>query len=287
MMASVRNNPRVRALGLLGAIVLVAGLLSVANVSLVRAAGATITVGHIDMMMPATDPFTKVWEAAPVADVPLSAQQIWQPGGGSVQAVQVRALENGQQIAFLVSWEDATKDDTVSALPSDAAAIQLPLDPTHLPYQCMGQASSRVNIWQWKAALEANARASEGAIPNNGTRNLTSNGICRAVDTEGVPPVANSTWQDGRWYVIYTRALAPADEGSAPLLVGTTTNAAFAVWDGGKGETRGMKAVSTWTPVTIGEASATTLGDLLTMGILAVIGAVVVVAGLRFVPRRA
>jgi DMSO reductase family type II enzyme heme b subunit len=286
MMASVRNNPRVRALGLLGAIVLVAGLLSVANVSLVRAAGATITVGHIDMMMPATDPFTKVWEAAPVADVPLSAQQIWQPGGGSVQAVQVRALENGQQIAFLVSWEDATKDDAVAALPSDAAAIQLPLDPTHLPYQCMGQASSRVNIWQWKAALEANARASEGAIPNNGTRNLTSNGICRAVDTEGVPPVANSTWRDGRWYVIYTRALAPADEGSAPLLVGTTTNAAFAVWDGGKGETRAMKAVSTWTPVTIGEASATTLGDLLTMGILAVIGAVVVVAGLRFVPRR-
>jgi DMSO reductase family type II enzyme heme b subunit len=286
MMASVRNNPRVRALGLLGAIVLVAGLLSVANVSLVRAAGATITVGHIDMMMPATDPFTKVWEAAPVADVPLSAQQIWQPGGGSVQAVQVRALENGQQIAFLVSWADATKDDAVAALPSDAAAIQLPLDPTHLPYQCMGQASSRVNIWQWKAALEANARASEGAIPNNGTRNLTSNGICRAVDTEGVPPVANSTWRDGRWYVIYTRALAPADEGSAPLLVGTTTNAAFAVWDGGKGETRAMKAVSTWTPVTIGEASATTLGDLLTMGILAVIGAVVVVAGLRFVPRR-
>lgn len=287
MMASVGSNPRVRALGLLAAIVLVAGLLSVANVSLVRAAGATITVGHIDMMMPATDPFTKVWEAAPVADVPLSAQQIWQPGGGSVQAVQVRALENGQQIAFLVSWADATKDDVVAALPSDAAAIQLPLDPTHLPYQCMGQASSRVNIWQWKAALEANARASEGAIPNNGTRNLTSNGICRAVDTEGVPPVANSTWQDGRWYVIYTRALAAADEGSAPLLVGTTTNAAFAVWDGGKGETRAMKAVSTWTPVTIGEARATTLGDLLTMSILAVIGAVVVVAGLRFVPRRA
>jgi DMSO reductase family type II enzyme heme b subunit len=286
MMASLGSNPRVRALGLLGVIVFVAGLLSLANVSLVRAAGATITVGHIDMAMPSTDPFTKVWEAAPVADVPLSAQQIWQPGGGSVQAVQVRALENGQQIAFLVSWEDSTKNDYVRDLPSDAAAIQLPLDPTHLPYQCMGQATSRVNIWQWKAALEAEARASEGAIANNGTRNLTSNGICRAVDTVGVPPVANSTWRDGRWYVIYTRALAPADDGSAPLLVGTTTNAAFAVWDGGKGETRAMKAVSTWTPVTIGTAGATTLGDLLTMGILAVIGVVVVALGLRFVPRR-
>lgn len=286
-MASILTNPRVRALGLLGAVVAVAALLSVANVSLVRAAGTTITVGHVDMGMPTADPFTKVWEAAPVAEVPLSAQQIWQPGGGSVAAVQVRALENGQQIAFLVSWEDATKDDTVSELPSDAAAIQLPLDPTHLPYQCMGQASSRVNIWQWKAALEANARTSGGAIANNGTRNLTSNGICRAVDTTGVPPVATSTWRDGRWYVIYSRNLAPADDGTAPLVVGTSTNAAFAVWDGGKGETRAMKAVSTWTPVTIGTASPTTLGDLLTMSFLVIVGVVVVVAGLRFMPRRA
>ncbi len=287
MMASLRSNPRVRALGMLAALVALAGLLSMANVSLVRAAGGSITVGHIDLAMPSTDPFTKIWDAAPVTDVPLSAQQIWQPGGGSVSAVQVRALENGQQIAFLVSWADATKNDYVRDLPSDAGAIQLPLDPTHLPYQCMGQASSRVNIWQWKAALEANARASEGAIPFNGTRNLTSNGICRAVDTDGVRPVANSTWRDGRWYVIYTRALAAADDGSAPLLVGTTTNAAFAIWDGGKGETRAMKAVSTWTPVTIGSAGATTVKDLLTMGVLIVIGVIVVVLGLRFVPRRA
>ena len=141
-----------------------------------------------------------------------------------------------------------------------------------------------MNIWQWKAALEAEARSSEGAIPYNGTRNLTSNGICRAVDTDGVRPVANSTWRDGRWYVIYTRALAASDEGTAPLLVGTTTNAAFAVWDGGKGETRAMKAVSTWTPVTVGNAPATTLGDLLTMGFLIVIGVIVVVLGLRLCP---
>src|SRR5215207_9783406 len=129
----------------------------------------------------------------------------------------------------------------------------------------MGQASSRVNIWQWKAQLEANARASEGAVAFNGTRNLTSNGICRAVDTEGVHPVANSTWQDGRWYVIFSRALAPADEGTAPLVAGVPTNAAFAVWDGGLGETRGMKAVSTWTPVTITSPGPNLANSLLTM----------------------
>ena len=217
MLDSLRGNPRLRALGMLGVIVALAGLLSLFNVSLVRAAGAVITVGQINAPIPATDPFDKAWQAAPVADIPLSAQQMWQPGGGSVAAVQVRALMNGQQMAFLVSWADDTKNDFVRDMPSDATAIQLPLDPTHLPYQCMGQSDSRVNIWQWKAALEAEARASEGAIPYNNTRNLTSNGICRAVDTEGIHPVANSTWRDGRWYVIFTRDMASGNSGSAPL----------------------------------------------------------------------
>jgi DMSO reductase family type II enzyme heme b subunit len=288
MGAELRANPRVRALGLLGGLVLLAGLLSLFNVSLVRAAGATITVVHWVGALPSTQPFDKAWDGAQEASIPLSAQQMWQPGGGSVSAVQVKALENGQDMAFLVSWADTTKNDMlVGGLPSDAAAIQLPLDPTHLPYQCMGQADSRVNIWQWKAQLEANAKASEGAIPYNGTRNLTSNGICRAVDTEGVYPVANSTWANGRWYVIFTRTMAPSGPGTAPLVTGLSTNAAFAVWDGGKGETRGMKAVSTWTPVNMPTAPLNLGGSLLTMGILTVIGIVVVFLGLRFVPRRA
>src|SRR6476646_4615339 len=116
MMTRIQTNPQVRAGLLLALVVGLAGLLSLAHVSLVRAAGATITVGHIDAAIP-TDPFAAVWANAPAADVPLSAQQIWQPGGGSVAAVQVRALENGQQIAFLVSWEDSTKNDYVRDLP--------------------------------------------------------------------------------------------------------------------------------------------------------------------------
>jgi DMSO reductase family type II enzyme heme b subunit len=285
-MTSIQTNQRVRAGLMLAAVMALAGLLSLAKVSLVRAAGATITVGHMDAAIP-SDPFAAAWANAPVTDVPLSAQQIWQPGGGSVAVVQVRALENGSQIAFLVAWADSTKNDYVRDLPSDAAAIELPLDPTRLPYQCMGQADSRVNIWQWKAALQAEAEASAGAIPFNGTRNLTSNGIGRAVDTDGLHPTGTGTWRDGRWYVVYSRGLADAGPGTAPLLTGTATIAAFAVWDGGKGETRAMKAVSTWTPVNIGAATTNTAGNLLTLAILTVIGIAVIAVGFRVVPRRA
>jgi hypothetical protein len=68
---------------------------------------------------------------------------------------------------------------------------------------------------------------------------------------------------------------------------GVSTNAAFAVWDGGKGETRGMKAVSTWTPVTISARQANVAGSLMTMGFLTILGIAAVVLGFRFLPRRA
>jgi len=50
----------------------------------------------------------------------------------------------------------------------------------------MGQSSNRVNIWQWKAALEAVGTAA--GQPHSGTRNLTSNGMGKAVETEAWCP---------------------------------------------------------------------------------------------------
>jgi len=272
----LRQNPRLRAAGGVGLLLVVGALFNLLNISMVQAATAAIAVPVIHSPIPATDPFSPLWDQATAADIPLSAQQMYQPGGGgSVQAVRVKAIQDGQRIAFLLSWADATRNDYVADMPSDAAAIQLPIDPHHLPYQCMGQTDSRVNIWQWKAALEQVARQS--SQPYNGTRNLTSNGICKAVETDGVPPTATGTWKDGRWYVVYARDLAPAAEGTAPLEPGDNTNAAFAIWDGGKGETRGMKSVSTWIPLTLtletGDTGATTLLALAISG-LAAVGAI-------------
>jgi len=277
-----RTNPRLRAAGLL-ALLLAAGVLfSLANVSFVRAATAAITVVSINSPVPAGDPFSPLWQQSAPADVPLSAQQMWQPGGGSVSAVQVRALADGQDVAFLVSWADATRNDYVKDMPSDAGAIQLPTNPASLPYQCMGQSTNLVNIWQWKAALEKTAVTS--GQPNNGTRNLTSNGMGKAVEARGVPPTATSTWRDGRWYVIYSRKLAPAGPGTAPLLIGENTNAAFAIWDGAKGETRSMKAVSTWIPVEVPGSTTNSAMDLVSLVVLGLVAAGVVVLAWRIIP---
>jgi len=84
--------------------------------------------------------------------------------------------------------------------------------------------------------------------------------------------------------VIYSRDLADADLGTAPLLPGETTNAAFAVWDGGKGETRAMKAVSTWTPVQFGEPGGGSSGNWLVVAVAGLAAAAVLTLAWRIIP---
>jgi len=280
----LRHNPRLRMGAVLGLLLAVGIAFSLSGVSLVRAATATISAQPISAPLPETDPFSPFWDRSPQAVVPMSAQQMWQPGGGgTTPEVRVRALHNGKRIAFLLNWTDDTRNDYVKDVSSDAAAIELPFDAHNLPYQCMGMSGNRVNIWQWKAALQQVAQDTGQA--NNGVRNLTSNGMGKAVETPGVVPTGDAVWRDGQWYLVFARAVSAGDSGSAPLLVGSPTNAAFAIWNGAKGETRAMKSVSTWMPVEIAEVGAAGATNYLVLGvsILAAVGAVAL--AWRLIPR--
>lgn len=125
------------------------------------------------------DPFSPVWEKVGGTIVPLSSQIIAQPrafgtpkGVSSARWVNVRSVNNGKEIAFLLEWEDSTKDpnrvhpgsptfmdpfnDTATF--RDAAAIEFPVtipkSEEDRPYFGMGHEGAQVNIWQWKADLE-------------------------------------------------------------------------------------------------------------------------------------
>jgi len=274
----LRLTAQRRAVAMLSLLLLVGAAFSIFNVPLASSAANTIQVAHVDQAIP-TDPQSPLWNDAKESTIPLSSQQIYQPGGGRTQGVMVRALENGTDFAIRVSWDDATKNDTVGNVPSDAAAIQLPIDPTHLPYQCMGQSNNRVNIWQWKAALEREGLQNLGAlsIDNAGVRNLTSNGICRAVDTPGLEPHATSYHDGKRWYVVFYRALSQGGAGSAPLLPTQNTSAAFAVWNGQYNEAKGMKAVSSWNPMQFVTPAANNTAGIITLGVVLLlsVGAVI------------
>jgi len=213
----------------------------------------------------------------------MSAQQMQQPGGGSTRMVRVRAVEDGLHFAVRLSWDDATRNDGQGSVPTDAAAIQLPIDPAVLPYQCMGQSNSRVNIWQWKAAYEVTDRSALGAIAEEGAgvRNLTSNGICKAVETAGLVPRVRSFHDGKMWHVVFTRGLDKGNLGSAPLQTTMSTSVAFAVWNGAQGEVRGMKAVSTWNTMSFATPEKSNASDLLALGAVVLISAGAVAFAMR------
>jgi DMSO reductase family type II enzyme heme b subunit len=266
-----RLTAKGRALRVMALLLLLGLTMGVLNVPLASSAANSIEVLHTTSAAP-TDPQSPVWDSAKELQVPLSAQQMQQPGGGSTREVFVRAIEDGQTFAIRVSWDDDTKNDTVGVSPSDAAAVQLPIDPVHVPYQCMGQTNSRVNIWQWKAALERQGYENQALdVEGAGVRNLTSNGICKAVDTPGIDPKVKSFHDGKQWHVVFYRTMAPGNLGSAPLTRGSNTTAAFAVWNGANGETKGMKAVSTWNTVLFETPEPNTGANLITLAFVVLI----------------
>lgn len=278
----ITPSPRTKSLGILALILFAGVMLSLFDVHLVSSASNSVDVVRVVEAVP-TDPQSDMWDRAEESEIPLSAQQIYQPGGGSTRSVKVRALEDGQTIAFRVSWTDESRDDTMGSQPSDAAAIQFPIDPSNLPYQCMGQSSSKVNIWQWKATLEKQGmdNVSVASMETAGTRNLTSNGICKAVDSPGVEPRARSYHDGQMWHVVFYRALSKGDFGSAPLARGINSAVAFGIWNGARGEARGMKSVSTWNSLLFEATEANEVANIATLGFVIAISVGAVAYAMR------
>jgi DMSO reductase family type II enzyme heme b subunit len=139
------------------AAVLVAGacgrapIVNTTDVRAVRAAGA----------LPSTDPQSPLWDAAPEHPAKLMVQDVTEPRlvKPGVELVTVRALHDGASIAFRLEWVDATKDLVPDVgRGSDAAAIQLPLQPgADVPDAAMGQPGKGVQICYWKAVWQDDA----------------------------------------------------------------------------------------------------------------------------------
>jgi hypothetical protein len=58
-------------------------------------------------------------------------------------------------------------------------------------------------------------------------------------------------WKDGKWYVVFSRALSSSDNNDAQFMTGQTTSVAFAVWDGADRQVGGRKQLSSWTTLLV------------------------------------
>ncbi|GAB4389316.1 MAG: hypothetical protein Kow0025_13960 [Thermodesulfovibrionales bacterium] len=227
------------------------------------------------------------WGEAEAVEVPLAAQVMAIPRQyePSVEKLDVRALHNSKEIAFLVRWRDATRDSLVDLDSfSDALALEFPSSgDASGPHFAMGDEENAVNIWYWKAAWQEEAGKGRepsneegysprfftderglflddfqpGALAGNPVsapgrppvETLVARGFGSATDmdkSDGRGVEGGGIWQSGGWAVVMKRAMAAGDKYDAAFSEGGVTPVSFAVWNGADGQRGGVKAVSTW-----------------------------------------
>jgi Ethylbenzene dehydrogenase len=246
-------------------ILVVAGVLVGFGVPLVSSEGMTIRARLVKGELP-TGPEDASWAKVSPMTLPLSGQVITRPvwPEPTARALTVRSLHNGTEIAFLLEWQDNTKNDRLTpGTFRDGVAIGLPLGDAPA-FFCMGQLDHYINIWHWKAdwqsdidrrAAKTSEKARDGVrtfevIPRrvSSVEDLIGGGFSTLTTKERQGRVqGKAAWKDGVWHVVMRRPLVSEEqENEAKLIPGRVQTVSFAVWNGENKERNGQKAVAPW-----------------------------------------
>jgi len=208
-----------------------------------RKLGALVKAVHLTGDLPA-DPNDPKWDKIDWIDIPMAGQVIAEPRQfiPSVDNISVKACYNDKNVAFLVTWNDRTKN-TAAAKDKfpDAAAVQFPVqippDPAQSakPYFVMGDADHPVDLWSWSAdqdkVVEMNA---------HGMDKIETKPASGSV-------VAKTVYDDGMWKALFTRPLTTSSKDrDLQFEVGKFIPIAFSIWDGNNGETKEKHSLSAW-----------------------------------------
>jgi hypothetical protein len=240
-----------------------------------------LEVAYTDKAITA-DPLSGVWMDATPATFNLGPQQITAPKGGQDVSIEVRGIHNGEYIGFLVEWDDATKDTTVTHDGfRDGAALQFPLTPELLPSPFMGTPEI-VNIWFWHGDWQADLEGDDyldieypkyggyyfpqdeelylkevsggNVILASPVEDLVAKGFGTLETQEHQDVAGKGVYSNGRWGVAFVRPLVTADEFDAQFAPGTPSSINVAVWDGSNSDRGSQKSVSLiWTELDISQ----------------------------------
>ena len=259
------DSSRSHLLGLLFVLIVVAAVFGAFGIPLVSSEGMTIRSYLVPGDLPnAADDVA--WKNVSPITIPLSGQVITRPvwPEPTVRALTVRSVHNGTEIAFLLEWQDNTKNDRLTpGTFRDGVAIGLPLGDAPA-FFCMGQLDHYINIWHWKADWQSDIdrRAARGSEKKEGgvrtfeviprrvssVEDLIGGGFSTLTTKERQGRVqGQAVWRDGVWHVMMRRPLVSEEqENEATLVPGRVQTVAFAVWNGENKERNGQKAVAPW-----------------------------------------
>jgi DMSO reductase family type II enzyme heme b subunit len=167
--------------------------------------------------------------------------------------INVKALYNEKDMAFLVKWEDDTRNVVldIDAF-RDSVALQFPLQHSPEPSYRMGEGEGKnnggmVNIWFWKADTQESIDKAAQVLDRNPVENLIAGGFgtLTSKDKDSQHVFGKGKWENGKWSVVFKRSFSTA-EGNARFTVGKFTPIGFALWNGEENNVDGKKAVSVW-----------------------------------------
>ena len=155
---------------------------------------------------------------------------------GKVRNLQVQAAHNGTDIFFRLSWEDASRDTTITENDTfpDGCGILMPLAGGDPPIDEMGSADAPVNAWFWRADF------------GETVHNTVAKGLGTTQFSKQSPIQAKATWENNAWSIVFTRALSVPQQQAetVQLEAGKSVKIGFAVWEGSNGERAGVKSFS-------------------------------------------
>jgi len=115
----------------------------------------TLRVARAPALPTADDPFDARWDTAASVMVAVQGQNVTEPmlSNVTIAQVELRAMHDGQTIAWRVAWEAESPAARVeSSQFSDAVALQFPMTPD-APFM-MGAVGQPVRILHWKAVWQ-------------------------------------------------------------------------------------------------------------------------------------
>lgn len=183
------------------------------------------------------------WKTARPVLAPLAGQVVvdpplrwWMP---TAVTATVRALWNGREVAFLLEWNDPTGSVAAAdAAPRadgpfvDSAFLQFAAGEGTKPNFLLGDGDNPVKLWHWQAG--------------DATEEWTANGPGK-VTVAAASFRVSSTWNEGRWHVLFRRALA----GEPKFAAGSFVPILISLRDGANAESDNVRALSTWLYATL------------------------------------
>ena len=225
------------------------------------------------------DPFEANWHKMKAVEVDLYPQNMENPKifKAGVSKVKVKAVHNKKWLAIYLSWPDDTKNNQVAtSMASDAAAIQIPVMSWNKTSFIMGGPKTPVSIMNWKAIwqndIDTHYQETQDVFPNTWVdtyqfgknpaidvnnpvsqpnrkepvESLMAEGFGTLTSQKHQNLHGKGVYKDGRWHVVFARPFVKANLTEAELRMGKKTALAFAIWDGGNGETGSRKAYAPW-----------------------------------------